>query len=338
MLNIVIPTFNRLDSLKRTLASLAPLNKDELVSICVIDNASNDGTWKWLEASREQLCINISRNPYNLGIEGNLVRALTYPQSGYVWLLSDHMIVDSDAVIHFMDRLRSGLNFSIAYARIDQYEAVLGKTYCEFNLSDLTGEEKSRLVFYMSNISAFVASVDSIKSNIRSIVRFSGFSYPHLGIFTGLKETDKVVELPCLSSFDTSPSQKRTVSYDGFRSRFIGFAKARQDIARLNSTFSCISRVNKPIRQLSSALAWEVLKSICFRNEHSPRTADYWYCFVTYHGKIRFLLLLSALLSLLPIKPSVFIARLIVRVVSPVRYRKLLNESQLRDHNQVFLE
>lgn len=65
----VVVTFNRLDKLKATLASLLASSPDELAALVVVDNASSDGTGDWL-AAQDDARLLVHRNAVNLGGAG----------------------------------------------------------------------------------------------------------------------------------------------------------------------------------------------------------------------------------------------------------------------------
>lgn len=100
---ILIPTFNRRDDLKRNLIYL----KDQLVrdhltgkfAITVSNNASSDGTDAMLSELKVQwstaVSLNIFNNKTNVGLEQNSVNLLCSTASDYVlWLGDDDLLAD----------------------------------------------------------------------------------------------------------------------------------------------------------------------------------------------------------------------------------------------------
>ncbi|MBA3028633.1 MAG: glycosyltransferase family 2 protein [Desulfobacteraceae bacterium] len=71
-LTISIPTFNRLELLKKTLQSIEPLKNNSDIELLVTDNNSDDGTWERLCRKKDDYGLCIKRNIMNLGIEGNI--------------------------------------------------------------------------------------------------------------------------------------------------------------------------------------------------------------------------------------------------------------------------
>lgn len=303
-LTIVIPTFNRILSLKRTIESMTPMMSCESIDIYVVDNASNDGTWEWLVEYSKDSNLKIIQNPYNYGIEGNIIRALTITPNGYIWIVSDHMIINHEAVFDALDKLKEGPPISLAYACIEQYGSVLDP-FIHNKFGELSGEKRGELLSHMGNISGFLVNTDYMKRCIRFIYRFSGYSYPHTGAFVVAEADDIVVEFPNMSKFDDKRSSSWRISYDAFRSRFISLVKARDEVLRLNNFFINKSIMNKSLRQWSPALAFESMLAVCFGDKNSPGFSEYLFCFRRYSGKVRIVLFACILVSLLPLKSAI---------------------------------
>lgn len=90
-LEIIIPTYNRKEYLRSTLAALtAPDSPVKNCSITVLDNASTDGTREFLvDFARQFPTIKPVRNPRNIGGNANISRAFELPQKEYFWVLAD---------------------------------------------------------------------------------------------------------------------------------------------------------------------------------------------------------------------------------------------------------
>lgn len=91
LLSIAIPTYNRLDLLKRALASALPelSLRPGRAEVLVLDNASTDGTWSWLRRQPKQAGLRILRHKRNLGMVGNWNAALRAAKGGLITLLHD---------------------------------------------------------------------------------------------------------------------------------------------------------------------------------------------------------------------------------------------------------
>lgn len=98
---VAIPTFNRLDLLKRSIDSVL-IQRYPSLEIIVSDNASTDGTISYLQS----LCdprLKIIFNPKNVGMVANWDRCLMEATGTYFLLLSDDdALLGTDAVMHFV--------------------------------------------------------------------------------------------------------------------------------------------------------------------------------------------------------------------------------------------
>lgn len=90
-LEIIIPTYNRKEYLRSTLAALtAPDSPVKTCSITVLDNASTDGTRELLaDFARQFPNIKPLRNTRNIGGNANIARAFELAEKEYFWVLAD---------------------------------------------------------------------------------------------------------------------------------------------------------------------------------------------------------------------------------------------------------
>jgi len=238
LLTIAVPTFNRVNCLSET---LSPLLESGVLSpqiqLIVFDNASNDGTSEWLEVLRSRPGCSVVRQPLNLGLEGNIIDAMLRSPGEYVWTLSDHMVLHIDAIRRFVGALphlrQSGTDLIYAtirsYGAIRSWGAVRSRDvpYVPFPWANLSASEQSRFLFRIGNISAMVASHRLRTACARWVYRFSGFSYPHMGVFTQVRSDTVVAETEPLSDFlYTQAAQTKVPAYNSFRSRFVGYPAA----------------------------------------------------------------------------------------------------------------
>lgn len=325
-LSIVIPTFNRSKSLINTLETLKPLFGVNGIEVIVIDNSSSDNTWNWLIENHKKLEISIFQNPFNFGIEGNIIQALVNSKGEYIWLLSDHMVIEVQEVFTLLDKLKLGMFFDFGYARINQYSSVLSSTYTPIRLYELSQYTIGKYIFYMGNISAFVINRNYLNRCGRTIFRFAGTSYPQLGAFVHVEKETILVEFPVISSFSWSGIKKRRVSYDTFRSRFIGFVNAVNEIRRLNDRLLNINSALKT-RILIRALALDSISNLCFNTNNPIRFREFVFCLNHYPGKIKFFLLLCACLAMLPLRFRMIVSRYIFSRLFPKQYNAVMAEN-----------
>jgi glycosyltransferase involved in cell wall biosynthesis len=337
LLTISIPTFNRLEFLKPLLEGFAKLDRAAQVEILVIDNHSSDGTWEWLQEHQDDLGLTLYRNPFNLGIEGNILQALIHATGTYVWLMSDHMSPYLEEINQFVAWLSAGGEFSVGYARIAQYSSVMETPYQPQPVLDLPPGTLTHMVFYISNISAFVVQRECILRSIRSGVRFAQFTYPHLGILAGLKAGDRVVELPPLSAFQTLGSRKYRLSYDTFRSRFIGFPKALFELRRLNSLFKKV-KFALNVQEMVSALRYELMCRSVDDASPLPSAPDLLFILRTYPWRVRLLIMGMLILRLLPRSLNRIVSRQVFTWVAPKAYARYVREGDLKFRGGDILE
>jgi hypothetical protein len=97
---VLIPTYNRSDSLKKNLENLVSLvSNDSRISINILvgDNYSEDDTATLLiEYSRRFNWINFYLNESNVGITKNIIRGVSKCEEDYLWILGDDDYVSSD--------------------------------------------------------------------------------------------------------------------------------------------------------------------------------------------------------------------------------------------------
>ena len=227
-----MPTYNRSAHLACTLASLEPALDIKGLQVLVLDNASNDNTAQLVAAYTSRYeTVSYIRNPMNLSFEGNITRALTIPGSKYIWLLSDHMVVMPETVRSILPVLANS-DAVVGYCGIQGYGSLSGFLPRTEPFPSFTLQEICQLIFWTSNISALIVKRDHVASRAREIFRFSGYSYPHLGIWSHLGDDscNQVLLLPTCSRFQTPTDVPATLpaAYHFFRSRFIGFGRAVQ--------------------------------------------------------------------------------------------------------------
>ena len=109
-LQIIVITYNRakfLDAtLKQLLADNSPV-KD--FDITVLDNNSTDGTAAVVKAYRKEYGnLKYKKNTYNLGLGGNIARALEIADMQYVWTLADDDIIDWSAWPYLEEAVSNG--------------------------------------------------------------------------------------------------------------------------------------------------------------------------------------------------------------------------------------
>lgn len=99
-LSICIPTFNRADSLKKTIDSIiAQESFDNSIEIIISDNASTDNTYNVAKSYEKYKNIKYYRNEINLN-DYNFISALSHANGEYIKLLSDNKPVCKNFIIN----------------------------------------------------------------------------------------------------------------------------------------------------------------------------------------------------------------------------------------------
>ncbi len=112
LLTIAVPTFNRPKHLRELLdclvAGLVPLTADEksLVWIEVRDNASEYDCRGLVAEVLGAVPHRYSRNPSNLGAEGNFLECVRTAETEYVWLLGDDELLPVGSLVKILHVLR----------------------------------------------------------------------------------------------------------------------------------------------------------------------------------------------------------------------------------------
>jgi glycosyltransferase involved in cell wall biosynthesis len=99
LLSIAIPTYNRPESLRRTIESLLP-QLDDTVSLLIVDNASEvpvDNAIAHL-SERDRARITVHRNQFNVGMCANFCRCFELCKTPWLWIISDDDSPKADAV------------------------------------------------------------------------------------------------------------------------------------------------------------------------------------------------------------------------------------------------
>lgn len=103
-LTIAIPTYNRLQKLKRTLAQALTLSKGKPVEVLVSDNGSTDGTREYLQ-SISQAGVRCYFNEQNLGCDRNFLNCFDKANGKYVMLLGDDDLLLEEGLCSILEAI-----------------------------------------------------------------------------------------------------------------------------------------------------------------------------------------------------------------------------------------
>ena len=122
ILSICIPTYNRAELVKNTLNNLIEQIKEDnlenLVEICVSDNASEDNTKEIIEEISKTFPIKYNKNPKNV-IWKNLEIVALMGTGEYVWLCSDDEKYDKGLVRHIVNQAQKN-KYKYMFLNIDE--------------------------------------------------------------------------------------------------------------------------------------------------------------------------------------------------------------------------
>ncbi len=97
-ISVVLPTYNRLNRIKKTLVSFLA-TKVSGVQFIIVDNHSDDGTWEYLqEVAISDQRVELYRNPQNVGGVKTIFRGYCEVKSPYVIFLADDDVMVGDYI------------------------------------------------------------------------------------------------------------------------------------------------------------------------------------------------------------------------------------------------
>lgn len=109
MLTIAIPTFNRMEELKMVVSCLLP-QLNEKCCLSIHDDGQQSGIESYINGVAMEFPaarVTIVRNQFNLGAEGNILRAIECCSTEWIWLLGDDDIPTVDAIERLLQDITS---------------------------------------------------------------------------------------------------------------------------------------------------------------------------------------------------------------------------------------
>jgi len=144
-LSIVMPTYNRANILMRSLEFHLPLLQEYNIKLYVFDNASTDNSGEIVKQYQQYYpLLEYHCNDNNIGPDNNFERALTYPDSKYIWLLGDTYEIPEDGIVYILDLINRDKGYPIIVFNLHnmiRLDAANTLEYFDYNalLSDLGG-------------------------------------------------------------------------------------------------------------------------------------------------------------------------------------------------------
>lgn len=176
MVTVAIPTFNRLELLKRAIASALTQNYKNL-EIIISDNASSDGTPEYLR-SLDDIRIKVVLGEQNLGMVANWDRCLANARGDYFLLMSDDDALFEESAI---EKLVSGFlgeagkNVGVVFSDVmleKVGENILERTFYK---KILCKTEEIVVDFFMNKVSIFPCATLLRTKDIRDFGGYSSF-------------------------------------------------------------------------------------------------------------------------------------------------------------------
>jgi len=200
LLTIGIPTYNRIEKLKKTIKGIEEqvIKLKEIdqkkIEIVISDNASTDGSFKFLRDFNETTKINLrlNLNKENEGYDANCDKVFQKSSGKFVWLLSDDDEFDDNLIEVLLKSVEK--NKEIGFCFIDyrlstKFNHTTKKTSkSEFELVDTTSLiNKTKFAF------SFVSSCVFRRDLWMKADRFAyiGTNWIHLYIFREVMQNEK---------------------------------------------------------------------------------------------------------------------------------------------------
>lgn len=229
LLAIVIPTFQRLDYLLALLDDIDCQVRDmgeeaNKLVVQVIDNCSEDHSWsRTVEHVKDRPYVWLSRNPSNLGIEGNLISGMLNSKGIFTWFLSDHQRLGSDVLARTVAVL-SAISPDIICMDLENWSSPLQNRSDAWvgDLDQCTERERSELLFYFGNMSSLLCRTELLCFDMRLAYRIAWFHYPHLAFYRFLSLKSKVARISNASKLPGGNNLRRlSDSYNRLQASFI---------------------------------------------------------------------------------------------------------------------
>lgn len=176
LLTIAIPTFDRNDILTQTVAALLPQLAPE-VRLVIRDNASPHPVTQTLSELAGSACVQIVRNPCNIGGSANVLRCLETCETEWLWILGDDDLPDHDAVERVLADVREADASLIGV----NYRSELFDRHLDLELRG--AEDFLRRMDSLSNVlflSASVLRAPALQRHLRPAYTYAYSGMPHV--------------------------------------------------------------------------------------------------------------------------------------------------------------
>jgi hypothetical protein len=197
LLTIVIPTYNRAERLVNQLKSIFLQPECKNVEIVILDNHSNYDIANCLEQnfqSEEFSNIELAKNPFNIGIDGNLSNSFMFCKTKYMWLLSDDDMTLGNSIKNVLLNIENNKDIAVFKYSINNFipeEDKVISSISEFLNYYKSGLHTSGSMIFISNN---IFNMELIKPFIQNA--FTPFNFLMLTITALSKNTLKIKFCP----------------------------------------------------------------------------------------------------------------------------------------------
>lgn len=187
LLSICIPTWNRADSLRKTLGSLAASLSGlpaDAIELCLSDNASTDDTPLVIgEAANLGIPLRTTRLAENAGFSGNYWSVATLATARFTWITGDDDAFDAEGLAALVTSL-STLSGDMILINSSPWKAG-AKSLPDQEINGLEGYFATLGIFHASFIGNSVFSTASLRPFIGHSATLPS-AYPHMAPVFGM--------------------------------------------------------------------------------------------------------------------------------------------------------
>lgn len=211
LLSVIIPTYNRPEALRRTIAALRPQLGPEC-GLVIVDNCSDVPVCDVLaDDIAAGLPVRIHRNAMNVGLSANLCRCFEWCETPWFWLLGDDdepypdAVAQITAAIHAARKEVCFLNFSSGIYTHTANSSF--STADEFWRHMDHGRKMGNLLFMSSG----VYRKEPFRSEHRFGYNFATSAAPHLALLIRVFRFGYVgeVRIPMIAHWEPPPATER---------------------------------------------------------------------------------------------------------------------------------
>lgn len=193
-LQIILITYNRSNHVQHTLEQfLATDSPVKNYDLCVLDNNSTDNT--------ERVVLEFIKNPHNVGLSGNIAKALEMANKDYVWVIGDDDIYDFS-------------NWREVENAIEQEEKVI--CVARYAIPDEYKNDIAYQLFQVTFISGLILKTSLLTDTvIRNVFDSIYTLFPHMAVVVkAINDGDRIyVVNKAISDNGWTPNNSTDVSY-----------------------------------------------------------------------------------------------------------------------------